>query len=1019
MDEDREVVRVGEAHRERGRRILQHGRVSRLLGDTQHAANTGRSCRIACPARGHRCQHRGRIGSQSGRHTNVVAAAAFFVDAFHVITLASHEVERTGTAARQCGAATGFFIDQNRASRARAGGVEEQFGRVIRRHIQVPRAADRRNEQAANTATVIIPEVRTGVEGRQTLHFIGGVRIGRQAGHDNQGRAANVVPESELNAARRTSQPGTEAGLVVRRSAGGGTHHALHVRDRHDILGVFRLCIGGEDDALAVAAELNEADGQRTARSGDGVVERFGGGGCGLVDERAERDIHMDQVAAANSADNTEAFTTEHFEGARSAGPAEAGDRYHAGVGGQVVFHPHRAERVGRAVGTGNVSTVALPLILGATTAQRGDAFRRHREGSRVAFRSAGDRSRIRRDGQAGTRQVRPRRNAIAGDRTGVIVHRRIARALDRSVKVVAAAAFFHCAFDVVLLARDQVDRSGDVLRSRSIAAIEPDEIPATVPFRLAGNLDLVGRIFVRAQEQAGAVIRRNVERVRAGGRRNEITLHREPAVVALITVIRREVRAQAGGVRRVVEILRIGQQGAQGRASDVVITLLRQITTDEAGLRIRALHDLNRADRRTRAVTIRRRHGAGDQVEGRAELAFEDRVVAVVCLADAEIFHVAGRVGRRVEDLRFATDAVGTKAIVAGATEGIHNHVIPAGGELRRNARDRNVDDARSVVAVQIARHQRAIRASRKLVVLFTTARAGPGVRRTPGDANRRRHRRAVIATHQGRSTAVVGIQIVPVRLRNHARHCRIRHSTTLVVVRSEVQTNRQRGDTGSGVELDVVNTHPVAAAVRVVVDAAQAHDVIEARAGLCTHTRQAELSGGVGCIQLRRANQDLALDLYAVEVNFDAVTGIGHVGAFMEVHRVERDRHQVKLVQIAREVEVIAQVVIGGSEGAFSTFFVDCHHTDRGVSTVAGDDRREDAGEVVIVVGIARSLGRVGNWTAGKRIDRSIFLEEGGIGSAAVTGWPTVIVLAYSPEELGIRRNAKAHGRHREDGF
>ena len=47
--------------------------------------------------------------------------------------------------------------------------------------------------------------------------------------------------------------------------------------------------------------------------------------------------------------------------------------------------------------------------------------------------------------------------------------------------------------------------------------------------------------------------------------------------------------------------------------------------------------------------------------------------------------------------------------------------------------------------------------------------------------------------------------------------------------------------------VELDVVDAHPVAAAVATVVDALEADDVIEAGTDLRVHTGQSELRGGV----------------------------------------------------------------------------------------------------------------------------------------------------------------------------
>ena len=80
------------------------------------------------------------------------------------------------------------------------------------------------------------------------------------------------------------------------------------------------------------------------------------------------------------------------------------------------------------------------------------------------------------------------------------------------------------------------------------------------------------------------------------------------------------------------------------------------------------------------------------------------------------------------------------------------------------------------------------------------------------------------------------------------------------------------------------------IAAAVAVVADASQAHNVIWARTNLGVDTGQRELRGRVINIQLTRADENLRLDLHAVEINFDAKARIRK--ACIQTVRVEGDR-------------------------------------------------------------------------------------------------------------------------------
>ena len=96
-------------------------------------------------------------------------------------------------------------------------------------------------------------------------------------------------------------------------------------------------------------------------------------------------------------------------------------------------------------------------------------------------------------------------------------------------------------------------------------------------------------------------------------------------------------------------------------------------------------------------------------------------------------------------------------------------------------------------------------------------------------------------------------------------------------------------------GIKVDIVDTHPLAATVPAVIDAFKGHDVIEARANLCVHTGQSEWRCGVIHIQLCGADNNLRLNQHAIEIDFNAILGIGICHIRVQIVRVERDQELV----------------------------------------------------------------------------------------------------------------------------
>ena len=91
----------------------------------------------------------------------------------------------------------------------------------------------------------------------------------------------------------------------------------------------------------------------------------------------------------------------------------------------------------------------------------------------------------------------------------------------------------------------------------------------------------------------------------------------------------------------------------------------------------------------------------------------------------------------------------------------------------------------------------------------------------------------------------------------------------------------------------MDIVDAHPLAATVRAVIDAFKGHNIIEARANLSVHTGQSEWIGREILIDVSRVDDDFWLDQNAIEIDFDAILGIGSTG--VQIEHVISDQESV----------------------------------------------------------------------------------------------------------------------------
>jgi hypothetical protein len=124
--------------------------------------------------------------------------------------------------------------------------------------------------------------------------------------------------------------------------------------------------------------------------------------------------------------------------------------------------------------------------------------------------------------------------------------------------------------------------------------------------------------------------------------------------------------------------------------------------------------------------------------------------------------------------------------------------------------------------------------------------------------------------------------------------------------------------------------------------------------------------------------------------------------MAAAVEVEGVEGDGEAVVGAVAGGDVEVVAEGEVASGEGAFGGFLVGGDGADGVVGSVGGDDGGVGACEVVIVIRLGIDFRAEGR--AGEVVDDTIFLNEGGIGSASVADGPCVIVEAAGPEDGGV---------------
>ena len=73
--------------------------------------------------------------------------------------------------------------------------------------------------------------------------------------------------------------------------------------------------------------------------------------------------------------------------------------------------------------------------------------------------------------------------------------------------------------------------------------------------------------------------------------------------------------------------------------------------------------------------------------------------------------------------------------------------------------------------------------------------------------------------------------------------------------------------------IQLDIVDTHPIASAVRVVIDTFERDNIVEARTDFGTDALQRERRRRIIGVQVFRVNDNLLLDELVIEINLDAV--------------------------------------------------------------------------------------------------------------------------------------------------
>ena len=135
---------------------------------------------------------------KAGRDADVIAAAAFLVETLDVVGLTDRQRDRPGDDGRPITAAAQFLGDQHLAGGRRAVGIQPELRSVVAVQKEFIVAGHRWQEDAADAAAEVVPEVvraqlGPGVEGIQKAHAVRAVREGGMHGKVGRLHAATGV----------------------------------------------------------------------------------------------------------------------------------------------------------------------------------------------------------------------------------------------------------------------------------------------------------------------------------------------------------------------------------------------------------------------------------------------------------------------------------------------------------------------------------------------------------------------------------------------------------------------------------------------------------------------------------------------------------------------------------------------------------------------------------------------------------------------------------------------------------
>ena len=190
--------------------------------------------------------------------------------------------------------------------------------------------------------------------------------------------------------------------------------------------------------------------------------------------------------------------------------------------------------------------------------------------------------------------------------------------------------------------------------------------------------------------------------------------------------------------------------------------------------------------------------------------------------------------------------------------------------------------------------------------------------------------------------------------------------------------------------IQLDIVDTHPIASAVRVVIDTFERDNVVKARTDFSTDALQRERRRRIIGVQVFRVNDNLLLDELVIKINLDAVLRV--VCIVMEVVRIKSDHQLIVGFQACGQVEMVTEIIIDTGESTLSSLLVDQHRADRLIIAVVFNHLRVFTGKVVIIIRLPIDLGARGvSW----KIIGAGLLNKGGVCTTTVADGPTVVVL------------------------